>query len=86
LPDGHLAQRQKIMEPTIPVICLKCGGGVAIRINRSGFWQCKVLGHLGYYPWKCGACGRVFMVRRRSERPRSKKRRTERGQNESPQT
>jgi hypothetical protein len=74
------------MELTDPVICLKCGGGVAIRINRVGFWQCKVLGHFGYYPWKCGACGRVFIVRRRSEKPRSSKRRAASDNKESAQT
>jgi hypothetical protein len=77
------------MEPITPVICLKCGGGVAIRISRSGFWQCNVLSHFGLYPWKCGACGRVFLVRRRGERPRSKKPKVEAaspGRNQSPQT
>jgi hypothetical protein len=77
------------MELTNPVICLKCGGGIAIRINRSGFLQRKVLSHFGYYPWKCGACGRVFLVRRRGERPRSARRRSDSsnpGRNQSPQT
>jgi len=73
------------MEPIDPVICLKCGGGIAIRINRVGFWQRNVLGRFGYYPWKCGACGRVFMVRRRSEKPRASKRRAA-DSKESPQT
>lgn len=79
------------METTTPVICLKCGGGLAMRINRSGFWQLKVLSILGYYPWKCGACGRVFMVRRRSDRSRSKSKKSpskssNSGQNATPQT
>ncbi len=75
------------MEPITPVICLKCGGGIAIRINRSGFWQCNVWGRLGYYPWKCGACGRVFLFRRRGLRQRSKKAALEQtgaNQNQSP--
>jgi len=76
------------MESANQVICLKCGGGIAIRINRSGFFQRKVLIHFGYYPWKCGACGRVFFVRRRGDRPRSTRRRNDpasSGHNESTQ-
>jgi hypothetical protein len=53
------------MDPTDPVKCRKCGADVAIRINRNGFLQRNVLGHLGIYPWKCGACGSVFLFRRR---------------------
>jgi hypothetical protein len=78
-----------MVDPLNPVVCLKCGGGIAIRISRIGFWQQNVLSHFGYYPWKCGACGRVFLVRRRGERPRSKRSRTTAtapSQNESPQT
>ena len=43
---------------------------VAMRINRNGFLQRHVLGHFGIYPWKCGACGVVFMFRKRGHRPR----------------
>jgi len=47
------------------VICPTCKADVAMRVNRNGFWQRKVLGLFGYYPWKCGACGIVFLYRRR---------------------
>jgi hypothetical protein len=59
------------MQPSNPVICRKCKAGVAIRINRNGFLQRRILGHFGLYPWKCGACGRAFLFRRRGLRPRS---------------
>jgi hypothetical protein len=72
------------MEPTDPVICRICGADCAIRINRNGFFQRNVLGHLGIYPWKCGACGSVFLFRRRGHRTRSSKRASE-SQNESTQ-
>jgi hypothetical protein len=41
-----------------------------MRVNRSGFLQRHVLGHLGLYPWKCGACGTHFLFRRRGHRTR----------------
>jgi hypothetical protein len=53
------------------VICPTCKAEVAIRINRNGFWQRHVLGFFGYYPWKCGACGVVFLYRRRGHGHRS---------------
>jgi len=76
------------MESSNQVICLKCGGGIAIRINRSGFLQRKVFSHFGFYPWKCGACGRIFLVRRRGDRPRTRRRSeaSNPGHNQSPQT
>jgi hypothetical protein len=52
------------------VRCQTCNAAVAMRINRNGFLQRHVLGHLGIYPWKCGACGAVFLFRRRGHRPR----------------
>jgi hypothetical protein len=41
-----------------------------MRINRNGFRQRNVFGHFGIYPWKCGACGVVFLHRKRGYRPR----------------
>jgi hypothetical protein len=72
------------MEDLDPVTCRKCGSGVAIRINRNGYLQRNVLGHFGFYPWKCGACGTVFLYHRRGDRPRS--RHSSRSTNESAQT
>jgi hypothetical protein len=52
------------------VTCSTCKATAAMRINRNGFLQRKVLGLVGIYPWKCGACGAVFLYRRRGHRPR----------------
>jgi hypothetical protein len=51
------------------VKCPTCSASVSMRINRNGFWQRNVFGHFGIYPWKCGACGVVFLYRRRGNRP-----------------
>jgi len=80
---------QKTVDLKDQVICMKCGGGIAIRINRIGFWQRKVACRFGYYPWKCGGCGRVFLFRRRGQRnkPRKPKNDPSRSRpSESPQT
>jgi hypothetical protein len=53
------------------VVCPTCKGTVAMRINRSGFLQEKVLSFFGIYPWKCGACGVAFLYRKRGQRPRT---------------
>ena len=53
------------------VNCPKCNSASAMRINRNGFLQRKVFGFFGIYPWKCGACGSVFLFRRRGNRRRS---------------
>jgi hypothetical protein len=39
-----------------------------MRVNRNGFLQQQVAWRLGYYPWKCGACGTVFLYRKRGIR------------------
>jgi len=59
------------MTRSIEVICPKCNSTSAMRINRNGFLQLKVLGLFGIYPWKCGACGSTFLFRRRGNRHRS---------------
>jgi hypothetical protein len=50
------------------VKCPTCNAIVAMRINRNGFLQRSVLGRFGIYPWKCGACGVVFLYRKRAHR------------------
>ena len=53
------------------VRCPRCSEGPAMRVHRNGFLQQSVLVHLGIYPWKCGACGLLFLFRRRGYRPRT---------------
>jgi hypothetical protein len=50
------------------IACPTCKGSAALRINRNGFLQRRVLGLLGIYPWKCGACGAGFLWPRRGNR------------------
>lgn len=45
-----------------------------MRISRTGFLQRRVLGALGIYPWKCGACGSVFLCANRGGRERRESR------------
>jgi hypothetical protein len=35
------------------------------RQGRTGFWQTRILGRLGFYPWECGLCRRIFLLRQR---------------------
>jgi hypothetical protein len=51
-------------------VCPACKSTAAMRINRTGFMQRKVLGLFGIYPWKCGSCGTTFLCRRRGHRHR----------------
>jgi hypothetical protein len=53
------------MKWTPEVVCPTCHSCTAMRINRNGFLQRKVLRIFGIYPWKCGACGSNFLFRRR---------------------
>jgi|GEM_PF-6386052 len=41
-----------------------------MRVNRNGFLQKSLLVHLGIFPWKCGACGLLFLFRSRGYRVR----------------
>jgi hypothetical protein len=59
------------------IVCPKCKGTAALRISRIGFLQRRVLGLLGIFPWKCGACGEDFLWPRRGTRKRSNLQETE---------
>jgi hypothetical protein len=30
-----------------------------------GFWQKSILTRLGYYPWECGQCREIFLLKQR---------------------
>jgi transposase-like protein len=60
------------MKWTTEVVCPICKSNSAMRINRNGFLQRRVLGIFGFYPWKCGSCGSVFLYRKRGQRHSSK--------------
>jgi ribosomal protein L37AE/L43A len=59
------------MKSISEVVCPSCKNTTSMRVNRNGFWQRKVLGRFGFYPWKCGSCGIVFLFRRRGQRRHS---------------
>jgi hypothetical protein len=50
--------------------CPRCSDSSPLRVHRNGFLQQYVLGYFGYYPWKCCACGSLFLFRSRGYRPR----------------
>ncbi len=48
-----------------PVYCTVCGSDRMRRVHRKGFLQLNIYPLLGYYPWRCGACGVRAMLRKR---------------------
>jgi transposase-like protein len=60
------------MKPPLDVVCPACKNRTAMRINRNGFLQRRVLGLFGIYPWKCGSCGTAFLYRKRGQRHASR--------------
>ena len=41
------------------------------RVARQGFLQRQIYSLFGYYPWECGACKKVILLRKRYQRKRS---------------
>jgi len=74
------------MQSLNEVMCRMCKVGIATRIGRIGFMQRNVMSFLGFYPWKCGACGCEFLFRRRGYRVRARSGRSKSSRDESPQT
>ena len=56
------------MKSNSDVVCPSCKSAAAMRINRTGFLERRVLNAFGIYPWKCGACGSKFLLHRRGIR------------------
>ena len=46
--------------------CPRCEAIELRRNGRSGFWQRQVFSRLGYFPWECGQCRVVYMLKLRS--------------------
>jgi len=40
------------------------------RLERKGFMQLNVYPLFGYYPWECGMCKQLFMIKKRYRRKR----------------
>ena len=49
----------------VPVYCKVCGSNRMRRAHRKGFMQLNLYPILGYFPWRCGACGVRVMLRKR---------------------
>ena len=47
-------------------LCPTCEGIELRRQGRFGFWQRVVLSRLGRFPWECGLCRKIYMLRQRS--------------------
>lgn len=46
--------------------CPECDGIELRRQGRVGIWQRLILPQLGLYPWECGLCRKIFLLRQRS--------------------
>ncbi len=46
--------------------CPHCENIELRRHARTGLWQRKVMPRLGYFPWECGQCREIFMLRMRA--------------------
>ena len=46
--------------------CLQCEGIELRRQGRFGFWQRVIAPHFGLFPWECGLCRKIYMLRQRS--------------------
>lgn len=52
------------------VRCPACGYKRVHRLERKGFMQLNVYPLFGYYPWECGMCRQLFMIKKRYRRKR----------------
>jgi predicted RNA-binding Zn-ribbon protein involved in translation (DUF1610 family) len=51
--------------------CPKCGERQCSRRKREGLFQRFFLSRLGWFPWQCSSCRKIFLVK---ERGKSKRR------------
>jgi hypothetical protein len=52
--------------------CPKCREQACSRKKRLGLFQRFILPRLGWFPWQCGSCQRVFLVKERGKSKRKK--------------
>jgi hypothetical protein len=50
----------------IQPLCPHCENIELRRQGRVGIWQRVILPWFGLFPWECGLCRRIYMVRQRS--------------------
>ena len=49
-----------------PVLCLRCGSDRIRRIARAGLLHQYIFPMFGKYPWRCGRCGALSMLKKRA--------------------
>ena len=49
--------------------CPDCDGVELRRHSREGFVQRTVLPRFGVFPWECGLCRKIFLLKQRAPRP-----------------
>jgi hypothetical protein len=50
--------------------CPKCKARECSRKKRQGLFERFILPRLGWYPWQCSSCRKVFLVKERGKRKR----------------
>jgi hypothetical protein len=53
-------------------VCPDCGGRNLRRLSRTGFLQERVFPLFGYYPWECGVCRQMTLLRNRGNNTRKR--------------
>ena len=46
--------------------CPTCEGIELRRQGRVGFWQRQVMSRMGFFPWECGQCRVIYMLKQRA--------------------
>ena len=53
--------------------CTSCGFIRTIRVRRKGLFQAVVWTRLGYFPWECCGCRKVFLNKNRGKEQRRRR-------------
>ena len=53
--------------------CTSCGFVRTIRVRRKGLVQAVVWTRLGYFPWECCGCRKVFLNKNRGKEQRRRR-------------
>ncbi len=53
--------------------CTSCGYARTIRVRRKGLLQAFVWTRLGYFPWECTGCRKVFLDKNRGKANRRRR-------------
>ena len=53
--------------------CPTCGTSRTIRVKRKGLLQAILWTRLGYFPWECCGCRKVFLDKNRGKEQRRRR-------------